>query len=181
MHVANGNGGMPYHGVAFPSGRRYKTWPYDRWGANVDNGNADKLGFAGVFRHDGPPSDAIQEGLGELVYTADDYVGAERPLRGHKRFIGQSTSCPGANDMLWVPFLRMEEMMVTEERVREIVGEVLGSIGRPPGSLARIFEAADDEAYPELFGAIKQVHARLVHASDGYTDEDAVAAVKNKL
>lgn len=110
-HLERGLGGFGYNGAAFASGRIYLCTPLDRWGAHVEDGNADSLGFVGIFRHSGPPALAIREGLAELVAAGDAYVGAAVPVLGHRQFPDQSTSCPGANYALWVPNLR--EVLMT--------------------------------------------------------------------
>lgn len=108
--VGRGYGGIGYHGIGFPSGRAYKTAPWDRWGANVAGENGRILGFAGVFEGDIVPPAGVLDAFRALIVAADSYLGGRlRPTKGHRDFM--ATGCPGGKWQEWVPGLRQEDDM----------------------------------------------------------------------
>ena len=115
-----GMGGIAYHGVSFKSGRRYKTAPWGRLGANVQFENDHLRGWAavGLFNGRVPPR-AQLEGLAELTLEGWRDLGYDVPAVPHLRYGG--TSCPGDRWSEWVPKLpglarRMREEQETMDQ-----------------------------------------------------------------
>lgn len=69
-------GGMGYHGVAFRSGRAYKTADWSRWGAHTYMENDDSRGFAvaGEWPNSVPPV-SLQRSVAQLVGEHDEVYG----------------------------------------------------------------------------------------------------------
>lgn len=183
--VGRGWGGIAYHGVGFPSGRAYKTAPWERWGTNVKGNNDHLLGFAGVYAGDIVPPGKTLEAFRKLIAAADGYLGGyTRPISGHRDFI--ATGCPGNKWQQWIPTLRQEDDMLDPEADKATFAELMewwftsgdqGTLGPHSRSANPKFNG---HTFAEVVGSlVESMHGP--HGGGGYTDQDAVKAVKDAL
>jgi len=125
-----GFGGIGYHGVSFKSGRRYRTAPWDRIGANVYSENDHLRGWAAAgYFHDRVPPQAQREGLAELMLEGSRDLGRDVAAVPHLKYGG--TTCPGDRWREWVPRLPGLAQQMREER--EMPSYPLKSIQKKTG------------------------------------------------
>lgn len=128
MHLAWGLNGFGYHNAAFASSRAYHVGSYDKARAHVASGqNSHSIGtvLIGNFTT-ALPSEGHMAAAQECKRDIERFYRRDLDGLPHVLVPGQNTVCPGSRWREWVPLLEKEEEEMSDQRIREIVKELLG-------------------------------------------------------